>query len=85
MRARESASLTICLFNFTAMYLIARIDDVSGSVKHWFVGFTLRGDKVEVTTERGNARHFRRERDAESIRSRVMQIAVKDRWRVVKT
>ena len=67
------------------MFLIARIDKSTGWESDWFVGFTLRGDKVEVTTVRDKARRFRLEDDAYRIFARVQDIAVKDRWRVVQT
>lgn len=66
------------------MFVIARIDKSTGWESDWFVGFTLRGDKVEVTTVRGKARRFRLEEDARTIFERVRNIAVKDRWRVVR-
>ena len=67
------------------MFVIARIDKSTGWEKHWFVGFTLRGDKVEVTADRDRARRFKTESDAWRIHNRVAGIAVKDRWRVVET
>ena len=66
------------------MFVIARIDKGTGWESDWFVGFTLRGDKVEVTTDRGKARRFRSEGDAHRIFNRIENIAVKDRWRVVQ-
>ena len=65
------------------MFLIARIDKGTGWERDWFVGFTLRGDKVEVTTVRRKARRFKKERDAYTIFQRVKNVAVKDKWRVV--
>ena len=64
------------------MVIIARIDKGTGWERDWFTGFTLRGDKVEVTTVRGKARRFKRQEDAYRIYARVNSIAVKDRWRV---
>lgn len=65
------------------MFLIARIDKSTGWESDWFVGFTLRGDKVEVTTVRTKARRFKREEDAYDICARVKNVARTDRWRVV--
>ncbi|MEM8985389.1 MAG: hypothetical protein AAGC95_01580 [Pseudomonadota bacterium] len=66
------------------MFLIARIDPGGGRESDWFVGFTLRGDKVEVTTVRGKARLFKWEQDAQHIYNRIKNIASKDDWRVVR-
>ncbi|MEM9618037.1 MAG: hypothetical protein AAF936_08765 [Pseudomonadota bacterium] len=66
------------------MFLIARIDESTGWASDWFVGFTLRGDKVEVSTDRGKARRFKSEDDAYKIYARVKTVAVKDRWRVIE-
>lgn len=65
------------------MYLMARIDTQTGVETEWFVAFTPDVEQVQVTRTRKNARRFKRESDAMSVRNMAANIAPEYQWKVV--
>ncbi|WP_375201223.1 hypothetical protein [Hyphococcus sp.] len=65
------------------MFLMARIDRNTGAEREWFVAFTPEVEQVQVTRTRNNARLFKRESDAMSVRDMAAEIAPEHQWKVV--
>ena len=65
------------------MFLIARLDQETGWESDWLVDLAPASERVHVTTRRENARRFKRESDAASVRDMAASIAPESRWRVV--
>ena len=66
------------------MFLIARIDSSTGWESDWLVSLWPKADQVEVTRVRRNARRFKLEKDAQSVRNMVARIAPEEIWEVVE-